>query len=1458
MVWQLDPVLLKSAATNSVISITASHQGLSPAWNGIAPLNHMFLSHKLRRKPLTIFLAITFSVGAVSVRAANLYWDGGTASIFTNGDGASTFISGAWGASITNWDQGSGLPHTNWVNANLDNAIFGGTYSAGAKTVTLSNAITVNQVIITTGASSSGGGNYTIGATSLPTLTFGGTYGDSTPAIDSSAGPNFSPTITARITGTITGGLVIKDGNDVTTPNTSGRVYLSQAAANDFVGDVTVLSGNLHALSSLGNANNNIILKGGALFASSGSAITYSIARNIIVSNNSAIGNNSQGANVVIDLATNKAITGSANLTRYNAPINTTTAEVRFSGDMSGYTGTIANMDGLMTIQTKVTSAGGWVLAGGSLKFNTTNDTHIANGTGKPNLEIDGGVLNMNGRSETINGLVGTGGFVENDLTNSASVLTFGDADTTATYVGGFRNNAGTGGTLNIVKIGNGTQTLTGTNSASSYTISAGTLEFGDGINDEPLNGSITNNATVIINVASSLNYNDNISGPGSVYKVGSGALELNGTNNSSGSLVVSNGTLGGNGIFTGPVVIGQNGTLALGASIGQLTISNSLTLVGTTVMQLDNNTPTNDSVSGLTSVAYGGSLVLSNIAGSYAAGETFKLFYASSYAGSFTNIVPAQPGPGLFWNTNTLAIAGTLSITNSPVADNPPVWTVNPVLKPNAATNVPYSGTLADSAIDPNVGDTLTFSKISGPAWLNVAPDGTLSGTPGSGDLGTNSFTVRVTDLGNMSSDATLLINVISDPNAPQQLTSPDGRLVLTFAVTNFDSSVMCPVYSMTCTGRTIIATSKLGLTFGSGLLQSNLTVSNKVITFNNSTWHPVYAERSTITNNYNQLDVTLQETVSPNRILQMTFRAYNEGVAFCYTIPSQSGLTTISGLTEQSEFRFDGNYTAWTTTSAQGNYSTKTISTVPSGCERPLPVQYSSSLYAALGEARLVSYSRMKFSPLSGKLNSLVSSLDSSVTGAVPLASPWRFIMVADSPGHLMENNYLVLNLNDPCALTNTAWIKPGKAIREISLTTTGAVAFVDFAVKHNLQYLEFDAGWYGPETTTLTATNVNVDPSRSPGPLDLQYVINYATSNNVGVILYVNWLAMTNELYLLPPLYKSWGVKGIKYGFVGNNTYSGYQFCVDDVNAATRVCATNQIMLEAHDEFRPSGYSRTYPNLMTLEGISGDEATPSTAQDCTLLFSRSLAGSADHTMCYFDSRVTNNWSYAYQLAKAVCFYSPWQYIYWYDGPTNAPRYGSFTTTGGVISDVPELEFYDWMPTTWDETRVLQGSIGQYAVIARRSGTNWFIGAMNAGSTRTFNVPLDFLPSGQTYVANVYSQDASVPTRTHVRIDRLLVTAQTNLSFTLNASRGEAVRLTPAVPPEPLSLSVTNGGNITFSAAGNLGQPFSLWAGTNLMSPVTSWTFLTNSLFVGPTVMATDSGATNQPSRYYRFSTP
>jgi alpha-glucosidase len=223
----------------------------------------------------------------------------------------------------------------------------------------------------------------------------------------------------------------------------------------------------------------------------------------------------------------------------------------------------------------------------------------------------------------------------------------------------------------------------------------------------------------------------------------------------------------------------------------------------------------------------------------------------------------------------------------------------------------------------------------------------------------------------------------------------------------------------------------------------------------------------------------------------------------------------------------------------------------------------------------------------------------------------------------------------------------------------------------------------------------------------------------------------------------------------------------------------------MVDIHDEYRPTGYSRTYPNLMTQEGIGGDETSPENRQTLTILFTRMLAGAGDNTICYYDARVRRNSSHAYQLAKAVCLYSPWQFLYWYDRPAQSPHEaGGAGNSQRLIGDEPELEFFDAVPTVWDETRVLKGEIGQLAVIARRRGAEWYVGCMNAEQARTITLPLDFLEAGREYTATVYSDDPTVRTRTQVAVTRRTVDADTVLTISLSLQGGQAMRILPREP--------------------------------------------------------------------------
>jgi len=606
-----------------------------------------------------------------------------------------------------------------------------------------------------------------------------------------------------------------------------------------------------------------------------------------------------------------------------------------------------------------------------------------------------------------------------------------------------------------------------------------------------------------------------------------------------------------------------------------------------------------------------------------------------------------------------------------------------------------------------------------------------------------------------------------------PAEVASPDGRVQLVFELGNDGQ----PGYRVDYRGLPALAWSRLGLVLRDGpRLDGGLQVLKLERRAGDNRWKPVVGERAEIRDHFNELAVSLNSTGNSNATMRIIFRAYDEGVAFRYELVGAPGSSSVI-VDELSEFRFTGDHPCWTVYSAQGMYQKQSVSKVGAGCERPLTVDLQNGGWAAVGEAAMLDYARMKLQP-SGRTNSLRAILDGEVRLAGPATTPWRYVLLADSPGGLLERNFLVLNLNEPCALADTSWIKPGKVIRDISLTTTGAKACVDFAAKRNLQYVLFDAGWYGDEYSGASdARQVNLDPKRSNGPFDLPEILRHAEKKDIGVILYVNQKALDANLEKLLPLYRSWGVRGVKFGFVNVGTQAATAW----LHRAVRLAATNRLMVDIHDEYRPTGWERTYPNLMTVEGVRGDEEWSPASQEVTTLFTRMLAGPADHTVCYFDSRVDRVWTHGFQLAKAVCYYSPWQFIYWYDRPPIGEGAQSVADKRSMIIESPELEFFDQVPAAWDETRVLHGSIGEYAVIARRHGEIWFVGAMNSGEPRTLEVSLSFLKPGQSYKASIFRDVAEANTRTRIAMDELQVNHQGQLSMKLGAPGGQAIRIAP-----------------------------------------------------------------------------
>ncbi|RUA12789.1 MAG: alpha-glucosidase [Flavobacteriia bacterium] len=580
---------------------------------------------------------------------------------------------------------------------------------------------------------------------------------------------------------------------------------------------------------------------------------------------------------------------------------------------------------------------------------------------------------------------------------------------------------------------------------------------------------------------------------------------------------------------------------------------------------------------------------------------------------------------------------------------------------------------------------------------------------------------------------------------------------------------------YKVLYKNKEIILKSQLGFQISGKNILTGVKPGEVVKKSVNSLWKPVYGEKKEYPDVFNEVLIEFVSIADGKPVLKLRVRAFDEAVAFRYEF-DRSNKTEIEK--ELTQFTFSEDPNIWVSERAQSEiYQTKISKLKKQKLERPLLARLNDSVFVALGEADLVDFARMKFVKDPGKENTLSASLDGKVVFDKPFKSPWRVIMAGSSSGELLEHNYIYLNLSQPNQIKNTAWIKPGKVIREVTLTTKGGKACVDFAAKHHLQFVEFDAGWYGNEYDKKSdASQVNVDPKRSPGPLDLHGIIDYAAKKGIGIILYVNQNALDTQIDKILPLYKKWGIKGVKYGFVN----VGSQKATRWLHNAVKKAAENELMVDIHDEYRPTGFSRTYPNLMTQEGVRGDEESPDNHQVLKTLFTRMLAGAADHTNCYFAERVDKKMgSHVSQMAKAILIYSPWQFVFWYDRPEASPqKKGGAGNSTRVLREIPDLQFYDELPTVWEDTKVLEGEPGNFASIARKNGKNWFVGSLT-DKEREVSIKFDFLDENAVYTAIIFQDDPNLKTLTKVSVKKIEVHKDTQLDFKLGNNQGLAIIL-------------------------------------------------------------------------------
>ena len=621
-------------------------------------------------------------------------------------------------------------------------------------------------------------------------------------------------------------------------------------------------------------------------------------------------------------------------------------------------------------------------------------------------------------------------------------------------------------------------------------------------------------------------------------------------------------------------------------------------------------------------------------------------------------------------------------------------------------------------------------------------------------------------------------LLSMVTLVMKGEVLSSPNGKYQFVFSQKEGKLT-----YRLDYADKKVVEEGELGVNIDNHLVESAMGIpvdTNRVWTkgmevtgverrSEDNTWKTVYGEYSQIRDHYNEMTIHLvkggRHQGSSNAydkrqqyLLDIIVRAYDEGVAIRYHFPEATNGLFMHITDDLTSFRFapgaEAYHYAWAQSHANKVKLLKSEAAWKEEAERPLTLHLANGLYAAIGEATLTDFVRGKLKLKAD--NELKMAMFDSADIITAYDMPWRFIMVGEKAIDLINNKQLVLNLNAPCQIADTSWIKPGKAFRVCRLDMKTCLAGVDFCVDRGLQYIELDAGWYGPEMK-MSSSALKVLESRD---IDMPKLCAYAKSKGIGVWVYVNQRALYQELDQILPLYEKWGISGIKFGFV----QIGSQEWTTWLHQAVRKCADHHIMVDIHDEYRPTGWSRTYPNLMTQEGIGGNEEMPDAEHNSILPFTRFLCGPADYTPCYFNGRVKN--TKAHQLAMPVVYYSPVTFLYWYDLPN-------------AYKGEQELDFWKHCPTVWEESKALQGEIGEFVVQARRSGDDWFVGAMTGLQARDITInTADFLQKGRKYRVEIYNDDPTLNTRTKVASTVQTLKAGKVMKLHLQPSGGAALR--------------------------------------------------------------------------------
>lgn len=640
-------------------------------------------------------------------------------------------------------------------------------------------------------------------------------------------------------------------------------------------------------------------------------------------------------------------------------------------------------------------------------------------------------------------------------------------------------------------------------------------------------------------------------------------------------------------------------------------------------------------------------------------------------------------------------------------------------------------------------------------------------------------------------------------------------------------------PAYKVTYNNQTAIDTSLLG---GFDLrnappMHAGWKVEKEETRTFSETWQPVWGDVKEVQNNYNELKLYLKEQNPPNRLMNVVFRVYDDGLGFRYEVPEQPGLDSVIIMDENTEFKLTGNHMTWwqpgdwdiyehlyNTTRfedidaiAKRNHPNLAQTYIPENAvNTPVTQKTDQGLYLSFHEAALYNYSDMTLKvdkPGMKWVSELVGSPDSSkVKTKAPFTTPWRTIQLAEKAGDLVAS-HLIVNLNEPNKLTDVSWIKPTKYVGiwwEMHLgksswdmasgkhgaTTANAKRYIDFAAANNIHAMLVEGWNTGWEHWIGFEDREGVFDFVTPYPdYDIDEVVRYGKEKDVALIVHHETSAAPRtyeqQLDTAYALCKRLGVHAIKTGYVGKiipkGQYHHGQWMVNHYQKVLETAAKYQIMVDAHEPIKDTGIRRTWPNFMSREGLRGQEFNAWSIDMNPpehlpiVVFTRMLGGPIDYTPGIFNIKLKPwkeknqvNHTLAKELALYVVIFSPVQMVA--DLPEN-------------YEGKPAMQFIRDVVTDWDDTKVINGEVGDYVTIARKAKgkDEWFLGSITDENPREYPVKLDFLTPGATYKAQIYADAPDAhwdKNPTAIVINEQTVTSDSTLVLKLAPGGGEAVR--------------------------------------------------------------------------------